>query len=130
MKMSEQSVMIFRLNSGEELVSEYKKIEGAYTLTYPALILPGGQGKIVLAPFMPYAEHEDGIDIPDRSILFCVVPHENLLDEYNDHFGKDADKPKLWQPDNKLVGVRPDDMPSAAPQGPVSGAETNLKITT
>ena len=130
--MSESNVMIFRLNSGEELISEYTMGHGhdkfEVTLKHPALILPGGQGKIVLAPFMPYAEHGEGITIPERSILFLIAPHEDLLGEYNDYFGKNSGKPKLWQPDNKLVGVRPDDMPPA-PAGPISGADTTLKIT-
>ena len=120
-------VKIFRLNSGEEIVAEYEKGEDTYTLIRPALILPGGQGQIMLAPYMPYAEQENGIKFPQRSMLFVVSPHESLLDEYNEYFGKNAGKPKIWQPDNKLVGVRPEGMPSSVPDGPISGE--SLKLT-
>ena len=108
-------VKIFRLNSGEEIIAEYEKGEGSYTLIKPALIIPGGAGKIVLAPFMPYAEQGNGIEFPERSFLFVVEPHESLLEEYNGYFGRNAGKPKIWQPDTNLVGVEATDMPSSLP---------------
>ena len=46
----------------------------------------------------------------------------SLLKEYNDAFSSDAGKPKLWQPDNTLVGASP--TPPAlkiADGGPVKG---------
>jgi hypothetical protein len=122
-------IKIFRLNSGEEIVAEGKEGEETYTLIRPALILPGGQGQIMLAPYMPYAEQENGIEFPKRSFLFIVSPHESLLNEYNDYFGKNAGKPKIWQPDNKLVGVSPTSMPSSSSDGPVSGSSKKLKLT-
>jgi hypothetical protein len=106
-------IKIFRLNSGEEIVAEGKESEETYTLIRPALILPGGQGQIMLAPYMPYAEQENGIEFPKRSFLFIVAPHDSLLDEYNDYFGRNAGKPKIWQPGNKLVGVEATGSPIA-----------------
>ncbi len=102
------NIRIFRLLSGEEIIAEYSKIyEDTYILKNCAIIIPGGRGSIALSPWMPYAASENGIEIPTRSIAFSIEPHEALLEEYNDAFSSDAGKPKLWQPDNTLVGASP-----------------------
>ena len=67
---------------------------------------------------MPYADSDNGFEIPTRSISFHTTPHSELLKEYNDAFSSDAGKPKLWQPDNTLVGAGPTPQTNA---GPVQG---------
>ena len=94
------NIRIFRLVSGEEIVAEYSKIyEDTYILKNCAIIIPGGRGSIALSPWMPYAESDNGIEIPTRSITFSIEPHEALLEEYTDSFSSDTD--------NTLVGASP-----------------------
>ena len=123
--MSEENdIKIFRLLSGEEIVAEYTYTtdDDVYVLKNCAIIIPGGRGSIALSPWMPYAASENGIEISNKSIAFSIEPHEALLEEYNDAFSSNAGKPKLWQPDNNLVGASPTPPGlKIADNGPVQG---------
>ena len=107
MSSEKNDIRIFRLTSGEEVLAEWSIInKDTYVLKNCAIIIPGGRGSIALSPWMPYAESDNGFEIPFTSISFRTTPHIDLLKEYNDAFGSDAGKPKIWQPDNTLVGAR------------------------
>ena len=104
-------VKIVRLTSGEEIIC--KVVDGntkdTKCLKKPAIIIPVGEGRIGLSPWMPYAEVADGIEVNDVNIMFITKPVEEFLQEYNTAFGSG-----LIVPGAKDV---------------VSGAVPNLKLT-
>ena len=104
-------VKIVRLTSGEEIIC--KVVDGntkdTKCLKKPAIIIPVGEGRIGLSPWMPYAELTDGIEVNDVNIMFITKPVEEFLQEYNTAFG------------SGLIVPGPKDV--------VSGAVPNLKLT-
>jgi len=86
-KESPMTVKIVRLTSGEEVIASVSEIEDGIHLKSPALILPTGQGSIGLMPWMPYADHDGGIDLQNSFVVFTIKPHDELINEYNTAFG-------------------------------------------
>ena len=82
-------VKIVRLTSGEEIIC--KVVDGntkdTKCLKKPAIIIPVGQGKIGLSPWIPYSEISDGIEVKDDNIMFITKPVDEFLNEYNTAFG-------------------------------------------
>ena len=81
------TVKIVRLTSGEEIIADVSEVEGGFHLKSPALILPTGQGSIGLMPWMPYADHNGGIELKNSFVVFTIKPHDELINEYNTAFG-------------------------------------------
>jgi len=82
-------VKLFRLNSGEEVISkvlENSKTSGTWLLKSPAIILPMGNGKLGMAPWLPYCE-TDNMELPEKAVAFVAVPRVQLVNEYNENFG-------------------------------------------
>jgi|TARA_R100000008_G_scaffold83201_1_gene68324 hypothetical protein len=105
-------VRVVRLQTGEEIIC--KLLDGSTDntklLKKPAIIIPVGQGKIGLSPWLPYAEISDGIEIKESHIMFITEPVEEFLNEYNTAFGSGLVVPGA----NEVVGA---------------GAVPNLKLT-
>ena len=82
-------IKIVRLQSGEEIICKctIDSKKGIVTLKKAAIIIPVGQGKIALAPFMQYADISDGLEIKDQHIMFIVDPIDEFANEYNTGFG-------------------------------------------
>lgn len=93
------SVKLVRLTTGEEILctitnsssDQYKR------LVEPTYIMPQGEGKIALAPFMPYAKTEEFVDINKDCIMFIVEPVDELGNQYKEIHSK------IMVPNNKLV---------------------------
>ena len=51
-----KDVQIVRLSTGEEVVAEVNYDKGFYTLTDAILLVPAGEGKSGMVPFVPYAK--------------------------------------------------------------------------
>jgi hypothetical protein len=76
-------VKIVRLNSGEEIICNYKVTGKTATIKDPAVLIPSQEGKLLLARWLPYAKHpEDGIEIPITQVMFVVEPQKDLADHY------------------------------------------------
>jgi hypothetical protein len=83
------NINLFRLNSGEEILAEcdlskWSQDEHgfrAYEIKNPIIIIPIGEGKIALAPWIPYCETSTML-IPTSSILFTAVPKKTLTENY------------------------------------------------
>ena len=83
-------VKIVRLQTGEEIICKVAdgSIEGTKCLKKPAIIIPVGQGKIGLSPWLPYAEIDSkGVEVKENNIMFIIDPVDEFLNEYNTAFG-------------------------------------------
>jgi hypothetical protein len=99
-------VKIFGLQTGEQVLGQVvaeNMDNGTCTIKNPAVLVPAGQGKLALVPWLPYAEYEDGVSV--RGVLFSVVPTDGLLKEYNTGFvsGLVVPSTKVEAPTLKIV---------------------------
>lgn len=77
------NVKVFRLNSGEEILSRYEMTDTHVTLKDPAILVPMGKGQIGLMPWMMYTKAAKGIEVPLSYIAFSVEPLEELKSQYD-----------------------------------------------
>ena len=69
---------LIRLVTGEEVIAKIKE-ETDTTLTVEdgIMLIPAGEGKIGMVPFMPYSEG-DPIELNKAHIMFRTTPNEDL----------------------------------------------------
>ena len=72
-----KDVQIVRLSTGEEIVAKVVYDKGFYTLTDGILLVPAGEGKIVMVPFVPYAKRQP-VTIGEHDVMFVVEPADEL----------------------------------------------------
>lgn len=80
-------VKLVGLQGGEQLIAQIVNEDFAnsiVTLKNPAILIPAGQGKLALVPWLPYTNAEEGMTT--RGVNFIVAPQESLLNEYNTGF--------------------------------------------
>ena len=87
-KGNTMNVKVFRLNSGEEILSRYEMTDSHVTLKDPAVLVPVGQGQIGLMPWMMYTKASKGVEIPLSFIAFTVEPLEELKEQYDKSLNK------------------------------------------
>jgi hypothetical protein len=99
------NVKVFRLNSGEEILSRFDETATHYTLKDPAILVPMGQGQIGLMPWMMYTKASTGIEIPKSFVAFTVEPLEELKTQYDNNVNKGIATPSkgLKGPELKLT---------------------------
>ena len=71
------NVQIVRLSTGEEVVAKVTYDKGFYTLIDGILLVPVGEGKIGMVPFVPYAVREPVV-IAEAHVMFTVEPAPEL----------------------------------------------------
>lgn len=99
MKNTTTSVKLFRLNSGEEVIAkviEQNHKSGSWLIKSPVVLLPIGNGKLGMAPWLPYC-NTDGMELPDKAIAFVSEPKPQMINDYNENFGSG-----LVVPDNNV----------------------------
>ena len=76
--------LILRLTSGEELIGKVSLdgVAATYTIQKPFILIPVGDGKIGFAPYMPYANHGDGLEISDIFVVFETEPVKEMEAKY------------------------------------------------
>jgi hypothetical protein len=80
-------IKLVGLQGGEQLIAQIVNDDyanGMVTIKNPAILIPAGQGKLALVPWLPYTDAENGITT--RGVNFIVAPQESLLNEYNTGF--------------------------------------------
>jgi hypothetical protein len=77
------NVKVFRLNSGEEVLSRFEEQDSSFILKDPAILVPMGKGQIGLMPWMIYTKASKGIQIPKSFIAFTIEPLEELKEQYD-----------------------------------------------
>jgi hypothetical protein len=82
------NVKVFRLNSGEEILSRFEEKETTWFLKDPAILVPVGSGQIGLMPWMMYTKAAKGIDISKSFVAFTVEPLEELKSQYDASLNK------------------------------------------
>lgn len=78
------NVKLIRMVSGEEVIAKVVDESGGdYLVKNPAILLPAGQGRLAVVPWLPYAEAET-MTIPSKIVGFVVIPKPDLVREYTD----------------------------------------------
>jgi hypothetical protein len=97
------NVKLIRMVSGEEVLAQIlEEGDSGLVVKNPAIILPAGQGRLALVPWLPYAETE-GMYLASKVYSFMVVPKTDLLNEYNSMFGSGLVLPPKELATPKLV---------------------------
>lgn len=95
------NVKVFRLNSGEEILSRFEEQDSSFLLKDPAILVPVGKGQIGLMPWLMYTKAAKGVSIPKSFIAFTVDPLEELKEQYDSSLNTG-----LVTPTNKLDGTQ------------------------
>ena len=101
----ESEIMIVRMRSGEDVISQVVDNGDSYTLTKPAMLVPAGEGRLGLLPWLMYGEVENGITVPKDATFFSFKPIKGLIEEYHAGFVSKLVTPskKIATPQMKLV---------------------------
>ena len=78
-------IKLIRLVSGEEIIAEIKHEESnpdAIVIKDAIVLIPAGEGKIGIMPFMPYTKAKDGLELRTQDIMFMVDPIEDLETQF------------------------------------------------
>jgi hypothetical protein len=79
------NVKLIGLPSGEQLLADVVSENGlGVGIKSPAVLLPAGQGRIALVPWLPYAETDN---MTLKTVSYMIPPKTDLLNEYNSMFG-------------------------------------------
>jgi hypothetical protein len=96
------NVKVFRLNSGEEILSRFEETDTHWNLKDPAILVPLERGQIGLMPWLMYTKAAKGVQIPKSFVAFTVEPLDELKDQYDQSLNKgivtpskSVDKPGL-----------------------------------
>ena len=73
-------ISIVRLSTGEEVVAKVVYDKGFYTLTDAILLVPAGEGKIGMVPFVPYAKRGP-VTVGESHVMFVVEPNDQLKNQ-------------------------------------------------
>ena len=101
----EPEILIVRMRSGEDVISQIVTKEDGYFLTKPAMLVPAGKGNLGMIPWLMYGSIDDGINVPKDATYFAFKPLPDLADEYRAGFVSKLVTPskKISTPELKLV---------------------------
>ena len=94
----EPEILIVRIRSGEDVISQVVDNGDSYTLIKPAMLVPAGNRNIGMLPWLMYGEIENGITIPKDATYFTFKPLKDLGEEYRSGFVS-----KLVTPSKKIA---------------------------
>ncbi len=78
-------IKLIRLVSGEEIIAEIKHEESnpdGIMIKDAIVLIPAGEGKIGIMPFMPYTKAKDGLELRTQDIMFMVDPVDELKTQF------------------------------------------------
>jgi hypothetical protein len=78
-------IKLIRLVSGEEIIAETKHEESnpdSIHIKDAIILIPAGEGKIGIMPFMPYTEASKGLELRTQDIMFMVDPVDTLVTQF------------------------------------------------
>ena len=82
------NVKIFRLNSGEEILTRFIENDTSWTFKDPAILIPMERGQIGLMPWMMYSKAATGINVPKDFVAFTIDPLDELKNQYDSSLNK------------------------------------------
>lgn len=68
---------LIRLVTGEEVIAQIQEDDTSITIEEGVMLIPAGEGKIGMVPFMPYSDGSP-ITINKRHVMFTTNPNEDL----------------------------------------------------
>lgn len=77
----EKKMLLVRLSSGEEIIGEVTETENLITIKNGYTLIPAGEGRIGMMPFMAYTKAKDGITIDKSFVVFTVEPADDLQEQ-------------------------------------------------
>lgn len=101
----EPEILIVRMRSGEDVISQVVDNGDSYTLTKPAMLVPAGKGNLGMLPWLMYGDITNGITVPKDATFFAFKPLKDLAEEYRSGFVSNLITPnkKIATPELKLV---------------------------
>lgn len=98
------SVMIVRLNSGEEVIANIEETENTIILKDPSVLIPSPEGKLLLARWLPYAITDNGIELDKKHVVFTLKPQKELENHFTNVIVNNIAVPnkKIIEPNLKL----------------------------
>lgn len=75
--MSSKDIKLIRLSTGEEVVGRIKETENTVEIKEGILLVPAGEGKMGMIPFVPYADGSD-VAVNRNHVMFITNPGEQL----------------------------------------------------
>ena len=92
---------IVRLSSGEEIICKTEVLDQGGTefikIKNPAILVPVGDGQLAFAPWLPYGDITDGLEIEMKFIVFIIRPQVELSNQYNETVGNGLVVPSQGQ---------------------------------
>ncbi len=70
---------LVRLTTGEEIICKLEQDGDFYVLSEGVIIVPTGEGKVGMVPFVPYGKGEP-IRIGKQFVMFVTNPHSDIED--------------------------------------------------
>ena len=74
-------MLLVRLSSGEEVIGTVTETENLITIKDGYTLIPAGEGRIGMMPFMAYTKAKNGITIDKQFVVFTVEPLDELIDQ-------------------------------------------------
>jgi len=74
-------MLLVRLSSGEEIIGEVTETENLITIKDGYTLIPAGEGRIGMMPFMAYTKAKNGITIDKSFVVFTVEPADDLQEQ-------------------------------------------------
>lgn len=68
---------LIRLVTGEEVIAKVTQTDDAITIEEGVMLIPAGEGKIGMVPFMPYSDGSP-ITVSKNHVMFMTKPSEDL----------------------------------------------------
>lgn len=78
----EEKIQIVRLTTGEELLAKVSRGEDSVTIKDAAILIPAGEGKLAFAPWCPYSNAADGVEISNQHVMFVAEAQSELEQQY------------------------------------------------
>ena len=77
----EKKMLLVRLSSGEEIIGEVTETENLITIKDGYTLIPAGEGRIGMMPFMAYTKAKNGVTINKKFVMFMIEPADDLQEQ-------------------------------------------------
>ena len=74
-------MLLVRLSSGEEIIGEVTETENLITIKDGYTLIPAGEGRIGMMPFMAYTKANNGVTIDKKFVMFMIEPADDLQEQ-------------------------------------------------
>lgn len=80
------SVRIVRLVNSEEIIGQVEEKKNSVTIKNGAIIVPAGEGRMALVPWLPHSSQES-VEILKDKVLYTFEPLTELANQYSSIMG-------------------------------------------